>query len=136
MQSAVKLCVLYLRVSYFAFTRGDTGYSGVATFCRKDVTVPITAQEGLTGILNYQPGKIRLTSYVYAVGLCNFPSMEELGSCQRGQSDTRFMYCHECCSVLCGMTRMIADPNLACVCVYSAETPTTTSLHMQQSMLC
>ncbi|MCJ8735001.1 hypothetical protein PDJAM_G00241830 [Pangasius djambal] len=36
--------------SYFSFSRGRTGYSGVATFC-KDSATPIAAEEGLTGRL-------------------------------------------------------------------------------------
>ncbi|KAF4072250.1 hypothetical protein AMELA_G00260900 [Ameiurus melas] len=34
--------------SYFSFSRGRTGYSGVATFC-KDSATPFAAEEGLTG---------------------------------------------------------------------------------------
>lgn len=36
--------------SYFSFSRGRTGYSGVATFC-KDSATPFAAEEGLTGRL-------------------------------------------------------------------------------------
>ncbi|TTH08277.1 DNA-(apurinic or apyrimidinic site) lyase 2 [Bagarius yarrelli] len=36
--------------SYFSFSRGRTGYSGVATFCKDSVT-PFAAEEGLTGRL-------------------------------------------------------------------------------------
>ncbi|KAK3540634.1 hypothetical protein QTP70_034383, partial [Hemibagrus guttatus] len=36
--------------SYFSFSRGRTGYSGVATFC-KDSATPFSAEEGLTGRL-------------------------------------------------------------------------------------
>ena len=35
--------------SYYAFSRRRSGYSGVATYCRKDCT-PIQAEEGLAGI--------------------------------------------------------------------------------------
>ncbi|KAL2104378.1 hypothetical protein ACEWY4_001246 [Coilia grayii] len=36
--------------SYFSFSRGRSGYSGVATFC-KDSATPFGAEEGLTGVL-------------------------------------------------------------------------------------
>ncbi|XP_026885476.2 DNA-(apurinic or apyrimidinic site) lyase 2 [Electrophorus electricus] len=36
--------------SYFGFSRGRSGYSGVATFC-KDTATPCAAEEGLTGLL-------------------------------------------------------------------------------------
>ncbi|XP_028850769.1 DNA-(apurinic or apyrimidinic site) endonuclease 2 [Denticeps clupeoides] len=36
--------------SYFSFSRGRSGYSGVATFCRESAT-PVAAEEGLTGLL-------------------------------------------------------------------------------------
>ncbi|KXZ51325.1 hypothetical protein GPECTOR_13g812 [Gonium pectorale] len=42
--------------SFFAFTRGKVGYSGVATFCRRDVAVPRHAEEGFTGALALPPG--------------------------------------------------------------------------------
>ncbi|KAI5094984.1 DNA-(apurinic or apyrimidinic site) lyase 2 [Silurus meridionalis] len=44
--------------SYFSFSRGRTGYSGVATFC-KDSATPLAAEEGLTG---------RLVNHTEAVG--------------------------------------------------------------------
>jgi hypothetical protein len=44
------------RDSYFAHTSGNTGYSGVATFCRRSVTVPLNAEEGLTGFLSAPRG--------------------------------------------------------------------------------
>ncbi|XP_067095168.1 DNA-(apurinic or apyrimidinic site) lyase 2 [Osmerus mordax] len=45
--------------SYFSFSRGRSGYSGVATYC-KDSASPFSAEEGLTGLLN--------TSHEGAVG--------------------------------------------------------------------
>ncbi|KAL1021006.1 hypothetical protein UPYG_G00007500 [Umbra pygmaea] len=36
--------------SYFSFSRGRSGYSGVATYC-KDSATPFAAEEGLTGLL-------------------------------------------------------------------------------------
>ncbi|KAI4895855.1 hypothetical protein NFI96_021423, partial [Prochilodus magdalenae] len=39
--------------SYFSFSRGRSGYSGVATFC-KDTATPFAAEEGLTGLLANQ----------------------------------------------------------------------------------
>ncbi|XP_076132226.1 DNA-(apurinic or apyrimidinic site) endonuclease 2 isoform X1 [Alosa pseudoharengus] len=36
--------------SYFSFSRGRSGYSGVATFC-KDSATPFASEEGLTGLL-------------------------------------------------------------------------------------
>ncbi|XP_051964576.1 DNA-(apurinic or apyrimidinic site) endonuclease 2-like isoform X2 [Xyrauchen texanus] len=36
--------------SYFSFSRGRSGYSGVATYC-KDTGTPFLAEEGLTGLL-------------------------------------------------------------------------------------
>ncbi|XP_072537045.1 DNA-(apurinic or apyrimidinic site) endonuclease 2 [Salminus brasiliensis] len=36
--------------SYFSFSRGRSGYSGVATFC-KDSATPFAAEEGLSGLL-------------------------------------------------------------------------------------
>ncbi|XP_043102012.1 DNA-(apurinic or apyrimidinic site) lyase 2 [Puntigrus tetrazona] len=36
--------------SYFSFSRGRSGYSGVATYC-KDAATPFLAEEGLTGLL-------------------------------------------------------------------------------------
>ncbi|MEQ2263426.1 hypothetical protein XENORESO_007593 [Xenotaenia resolanae] len=37
--------------SYFSYSRGRSGYSGVATYCRDSAT-PFAAEEGLTGLLN------------------------------------------------------------------------------------
>nr|XP_055024034.1 DNA-(apurinic or apyrimidinic site) lyase 2 [Misgurnus anguillicaudatus] len=37
--------------SYFSFSRGRSGYSGVVTYC-KDSAAPFLAEEGLTGLLN------------------------------------------------------------------------------------
>ncbi|XP_051789940.1 DNA-(apurinic or apyrimidinic site) lyase 2 isoform X2 [Erpetoichthys calabaricus] len=37
--------------SYFSFSRGRSGYSGVATFC-KNSAIPFVAEEGLTGLLS------------------------------------------------------------------------------------
>uniref|UniRef100_A0A8C1RC00 DNA-(apurinic or apyrimidinic site) endonuclease n=1 Tax=Cyprinus carpio TaxID=7962 RepID=A0A8C1RC00_CYPCA len=39
--------------SYFSFSRGRSGYSGVATYC-KDSATPFLAEEGLTGLLANQ----------------------------------------------------------------------------------
>ncbi|KAK7135928.1 hypothetical protein R3I94_014557 [Phoxinus phoxinus] len=39
--------------SYFSFSRGRGGYSGVATYC-KDTATPFLAEEGLTGLLANQ----------------------------------------------------------------------------------
>ncbi|XP_073675452.1 DNA-(apurinic or apyrimidinic site) endonuclease 2 [Garra rufa] len=39
--------------SYFSFSRGRSGYSGVATYC-KDTATPFLAEEGLTGLLANQ----------------------------------------------------------------------------------
>ncbi|XP_024149429.1 DNA-(apurinic or apyrimidinic site) lyase 2 [Oryzias melastigma] len=36
--------------SYFSYSRGRSGYSGVATYCRDSAT-PLAAEEGLTGLL-------------------------------------------------------------------------------------
>ncbi|XP_078088248.1 DNA-(apurinic or apyrimidinic site) endonuclease 2 [Mustelus asterias] len=41
--------------SYFSYSRGRSGYSGVATFC-KDSVIPFAAEEGLSGILANQGG--------------------------------------------------------------------------------
>ncbi|KAJ8359428.1 hypothetical protein SKAU_G00159530 [Synaphobranchus kaupii] len=43
--------------SYFSFSRGRSGYSGVATFCKDSVT-PIAAEEGLTGLLTSHDGGV------------------------------------------------------------------------------
>ncbi|KAL4622599.1 DNA-(apurinic or apyrimidinic site) lyase 2 [Arapaima gigas] len=43
--------------SYFSFSRGRTGYSGVATFC-KDSATPVAAEEGLTGLLTSHDGAV------------------------------------------------------------------------------
>ncbi|XP_041128782.1 DNA-(apurinic or apyrimidinic site) lyase 2 [Polyodon spathula] len=43
--------------SYFSFSRGRSGYSGVATFC-KDSATPFAAEEGLTGLLTSQGGAV------------------------------------------------------------------------------
>ncbi|KAL9959776.1 hypothetical protein ACROYT_G033131 [Oculina patagonica] len=40
--------------AYFSFSKVKTGYSGVATFCRNEVT-PIAAEEGLSAVLTPQP---------------------------------------------------------------------------------
>ncbi|CDQ79269.1 unnamed protein product [Oncorhynchus mykiss] len=40
--------------SYFSFSRGRSGYSGVATYC-KDSATPFAAEEGLTGLLTTNP---------------------------------------------------------------------------------
>lgn len=41
--------------SYFSFSRGRSGYSGVATYCRNTAT-PFAAEEGLTGLLGGEQG--------------------------------------------------------------------------------
>ncbi|XP_066566009.1 DNA-(apurinic or apyrimidinic site) endonuclease 2 [Amia ocellicauda] len=43
--------------SYFSFSRGRSGYSGVATFC-KDSATPFAAEEGLTGLLTNHGGAV------------------------------------------------------------------------------
>ncbi|CAI9591970.1 unnamed protein product [Staurois parvus] len=43
--------------SYFSFSRGRSGYSGVATFC-KNSAIPLAAEEGLTGQLTSQKGSV------------------------------------------------------------------------------
>ncbi|XP_028923787.1 DNA-(apurinic or apyrimidinic site) endonuclease 2 isoform X1 [Ornithorhynchus anatinus] len=43
--------------SYFSFSRGRSGYSGVATFC-KDSATPVAAEEGLSGLLADNRGAI------------------------------------------------------------------------------
>ncbi|XP_035242830.1 DNA-(apurinic or apyrimidinic site) lyase 2 isoform X1 [Anguilla anguilla] len=43
--------------SYFSFSRGRSGYSGVATFC-KDRVAPFAAEEGLTGLLTSHDGSV------------------------------------------------------------------------------
>ncbi|KAG8554509.1 hypothetical protein GDO81_003813 [Engystomops pustulosus] len=43
--------------SYFSFSRVRSGYSGVATFC-KNRTIPLAAEEGLSGLLTTQKGTI------------------------------------------------------------------------------
>ncbi|XP_018581074.2 DNA-(apurinic or apyrimidinic site) endonuclease 2 [Scleropages formosus] len=43
--------------SYFSFSRGRSGYSGVATFC-KDSATPVAAEEGLTGLLTSHDGAV------------------------------------------------------------------------------
>ncbi|XP_029910966.1 DNA-(apurinic or apyrimidinic site) endonuclease 2 [Myripristis murdjan] len=43
--------------SYFSFSRGRSGYSGVATYC-KDSATPFAAEEGLTGLLTTHDDKV------------------------------------------------------------------------------
>ncbi|XP_033484251.1 DNA-(apurinic or apyrimidinic site) endonuclease 2 [Epinephelus lanceolatus] len=43
--------------SYFSFSRGRSGYSGVATYC-KDSAAPFAAEEGLTGLLTNHEGAV------------------------------------------------------------------------------
>ncbi|XP_049608643.1 DNA-(apurinic or apyrimidinic site) endonuclease 2 [Syngnathus scovelli] len=43
--------------SYFSFSRGRSGYSGVATYC-KDSATPFAAEEGLTGLLTNHAGAV------------------------------------------------------------------------------
>ncbi|CAL8319341.1 unnamed protein product [Merluccius merluccius] len=43
--------------SYFSFSRGRSGYSGVATYC-KDSVAPFAAEEGLTGLLGGHAGGV------------------------------------------------------------------------------
>lgn len=43
--------------SYFSFSRGRSGYSGVATYC-KDCATPFAAEEGLTGLLTNHEGAV------------------------------------------------------------------------------
>ncbi|KAA8590751.1 hypothetical protein FQN60_001694 [Etheostoma spectabile] len=43
--------------SYFSFSRGRSGYSGVATYC-KDSATPFAAEEGLTGLLTNHEGAV------------------------------------------------------------------------------
>lgn len=44
--------------SYFSFSRGRSGYSGVATFC-KDRATPCAAEEGLSGLLTSHDGAVK-----------------------------------------------------------------------------
>lgn len=44
--------------SYFSFSRGRSGYSGVATYC-KDSATPFAAEEGLTGLLTNHEGPVQ-----------------------------------------------------------------------------
>lgn len=41
---------LYSREAFFAYCRTRGGYSGVATFCRADVAMPVAALDGFSGI--------------------------------------------------------------------------------------
>ncbi|XP_028309192.1 DNA-(apurinic or apyrimidinic site) endonuclease 2 [Gouania willdenowi] len=43
--------------SYFSYSRGRSGYSGVATYC-KDSATPFAAEEGLTGLLTNHEGAV------------------------------------------------------------------------------
>uniref|UniRef100_A0A1A7X338 DNA-(apurinic or apyrimidinic site) endonuclease n=2 Tax=Iconisemion striatum TaxID=60296 RepID=A0A1A7X338_9TELE len=43
--------------SFFSFSRGRSGYSGVATYC-KDIATPLAAEEGLTGLLTNHEGAV------------------------------------------------------------------------------
>ncbi|KAM9341904.1 DNA-(apurinic or apyrimidinic site) endonuclease 2 [Pholidichthys leucotaenia] len=43
--------------SYFSYSRGRSGYSGVATYC-KDRATPFAAEEGLTGLLTNHEGAV------------------------------------------------------------------------------
>ncbi|XP_017264899.1 DNA-(apurinic or apyrimidinic site) lyase 2 [Kryptolebias marmoratus] len=43
--------------SYFSYSRGRSGYSGVATYC-KDSATPFGAEEGLTGLLTNHEGAV------------------------------------------------------------------------------
>uniref|UniRef100_A0A1A8LH08 DNA-(apurinic or apyrimidinic site) endonuclease n=3 Tax=Nothobranchius TaxID=28779 RepID=A0A1A8LH08_9TELE len=43
--------------SFFSFSRGRSGYSGVATYC-KDIGTPSAAEEGLTGLLTNHEGAV------------------------------------------------------------------------------
>ncbi|XP_008276608.1 DNA-(apurinic or apyrimidinic site) endonuclease 2 [Stegastes partitus] len=43
--------------SYFSYSRGRSGYSGVATYC-KDSSTPFAAEEGLTGLLTNHEGAV------------------------------------------------------------------------------
>ncbi|XP_056896633.1 DNA-(apurinic or apyrimidinic site) lyase 2 [Takifugu flavidus] len=43
--------------SYFSYSRGRSGYSGVATYC-KDAATPFAAEEGLTGLLTTHEGAV------------------------------------------------------------------------------
>uniref|UniRef100_A0A8D3CHI0 DNA-(apurinic or apyrimidinic site) endonuclease n=1 Tax=Scophthalmus maximus TaxID=52904 RepID=A0A8D3CHI0_SCOMX len=43
--------------SYFSYSRGRSGYSGVATYC-KDSATPCAAEEGLTGLLTGHEGAV------------------------------------------------------------------------------
>ncbi|XP_072224105.1 DNA-(apurinic or apyrimidinic site) endonuclease 2 [Leuresthes tenuis] len=43
--------------SYFSYSRGRSGYSGVATYC-KDRATPFAAEEGLTGLLTSHEGAV------------------------------------------------------------------------------
>ncbi|XP_020785420.1 DNA-(apurinic or apyrimidinic site) lyase 2 [Boleophthalmus pectinirostris] len=44
--------------SYFSYSRGRSGYSGVATYC-KDQATPCAAEEGLTGLLTSHDGAVK-----------------------------------------------------------------------------
>ncbi|XP_061590687.1 DNA-(apurinic or apyrimidinic site) lyase 2 [Cololabis saira] len=43
--------------SYFSYSRGRSGYSGVATYCR-DSSTPFAAEEGLSGLLTNHEGAV------------------------------------------------------------------------------
>jgi len=55
--------------AFFSFSKVKSGYSGVVTYCKKDVC-PVNAEEGITGILNTtdgEQGKIHPCMYDFTV---------------------------------------------------------------------
>ncbi|KAL0047212.1 hypothetical protein WJX82_009612 [Trebouxia sp. C0006] len=66
--------------SYFSHCK-DRSYSGVATYCKKTVTVPVAAEQGITGILH--DGKLEAANAARQIPgcleeLCNRFTQEEL----------------------------------------------------------
>ncbi|KIY94091.1 AP endonuclease 2 [Monoraphidium neglectum] len=46
-----------MRHAFFACNREDKAYAGVATVCRAAATVPLSAEEGFTGLLALTPAE-------------------------------------------------------------------------------
>ncbi|CAG8749094.1 5004_t:CDS:2 [Racocetra persica] len=45
--------------AYFSFAKGKPAYSGVATYVKTNLITPVSAEEGITGVLNQSPADVK-----------------------------------------------------------------------------
>ncbi|KAK7467647.1 Class II abasic (AP) endonuclease [Stygiomarasmius scandens] len=81
--------------SFFSFPVQRTGYSGVATYTRKETVVPLKAEEGITGLLHASPveggntdGLILSPEERVSSSDSSYPGLTELGDDSNDEGST------------------------------------------------